>query len=122
MTDKLLPCPHCGGKAKIEDPTHSPWIRCTGCGIRTAPYGWKQDAIKAWNRRAEDHNVQECAKDARWEEMIVADNADYEIPQWQSARCSACNKYYTTPYAYYFEKFPYCPNCGAKMEADDDPR
>lgn len=66
MSEKLLPCPHCGGTAKIEDPSHSPWIRCTGCGIRTAPYGWKQDAVSAWNRREMDHNVQECAENARW--------------------------------------------------------
>lgn len=37
------------------------------------------------------------------------------IEEWQSARCSACEKYHTTPYMYYFDDFKFCPNCGAKM-------
>lgn len=37
------------------------------------------------------------------------------IEEWQSARCSACGKYHTTPYMYYFDDFKFCPNCGAKM-------
>ena len=53
-----------------------------------------------------------------WTECEVFDNADYEIPQWQSARCSNCGKYHTTPYQYYFDKFPYCPFCGEKMESN----
>ena len=50
-----------------------------------------------------------------WTECDVFDNADYEIPQWQSAQCTKCGKYHTTPYMYYFHKFQYCPNCGARM-------
>lgn len=37
------------------------------------------------------------------------------IAEAQSARCSVCGKYHTTPYLYYFEWYMYCPNCGAKM-------
>lgn len=48
-----------------------------------------------------------------WEERSVSEDS---IQQWQSARCSVCNKYHTTPYLYYFDNFNYCPNCGAKME------
>ena len=43
---------------------------------------------------------------------------DYEkatIQDWQSARCSVCYKYHTTPYMYYFNNYNYCPNCGADM-------
>lgn len=51
-----------------------------------------------------------------WEDKEVFETAEEYIEQWQSARCSACGKYHTTPYMYYFDKFNYCPNCGAKME------
>ena len=37
------------------------------------------------------------------------------IDEWQSAMCSVCGKYHTTPYLYYFDDFNYCPNCGADM-------
>lgn len=52
-------------------------------------------------------------KKGRWEERSVCEG---EIQEWQSARCSVCEKYHTTPYLYYFDNFNYCPNCGAKME------
>ena len=56
-----------------------------------------------------------------WEEketFCVTDD-DPIIPQWQSARCSECGKYHTTPYMYYFNDFNFCPNCGAKMNKED---
>lgn len=52
-----------------------------------------------------------------WEEketFCVADD-DPIISQWQSARCSECGKYHTTPYMYYFDNYNFCPHCGAKM-------
>lgn len=44
--------------------------------------------------------------------------SDEEMPieEWQSARCSVCGKYHTTPYLYYFNEYKYCPNCGARMD------
>lgn len=55
-----------------------------------------------------------------WVEKQVVDNEEVEIEQWQSARCSKCDKYHTTPYSYYFDDYNYCPNCGAKMEVDNE--
>lgn len=40
------------------------------------------------------------------------------IADWQSAKCSNCGKYHTTPYLYYFNYYNYCPRCGAKMDDD----
>ena len=54
-----------------------------------------------------------------WVEKQVVDNEEVEIEQWQSARCSKCDKYHTTPYSYYFDDYNYCPNCGAKMEVEE---
>lgn len=59
-----------------------------------------------------------------WEEKETFHNADDNpiIEEWQSARCSVCNKYHTTPYMYYFNNYNFCPNCGADMRkgADDE--
>ena len=55
-------------------------------------------------------------KKGQWEEKSVFEG---EIQEWQSARCSVCNKYHTTPYLYYFDNFNYCPNCGARMVVEE---
>lgn len=52
----------------------------------------------------------------KWLEKEVINNK--VIEEWQSARCSVCDKYHTTPYMYYFSDYNYCPNCGAKMEVE----
>ncbi len=56
-------------------------------------------------------------KRGAWEEKETFHNADDNpiIEEWQSARCSVCNKYHTTPYMYYFDNYNFCPNCGASM-------
>lgn len=59
-------------------------------------------------------------KHGKWLEKEVFDNADYEIPEWQSEKCSVCGKYHTTPYLYNFSTYKYCPNCGAEMTRGED--
>lgn len=56
-------------------------------------------------------------KTGKWEEKAVSD--EKVIDEWQSARCSACGKYHTAPYMYYFNNYNYCPNCGARMTEED---
>ena len=57
-----------------------------------------------------------------WEEKETFRNGDDEpiIEEWQSAMCSVCHKYHTTPYMYYFNNYNFCPNCGAQMKGADD--
>lgn len=52
-------------------------------------------------------------KVGEWLEKEVSDKV---IEEWQSARCSVCDRYHTTPYMYYFSHYDYCPHCGTKME------
>lgn len=59
-------------------------------------------------------------KRGKWEDREVFDYASDIVEEWQSERCSECNKYLTTPYRYYLFHHNYCPYCGARMEASDD--
>jgi len=61
---------------------------------------------------------------AKWLEKEVVSPIDGipPIEEWQSARCSACGKYHTTPYMYYFYEYAYCPSCGASMTEDEPHR
>lgn len=54
----------------------------------------------------------------KWIERNVTD-AKY-IEEWQSARCSVCGLYHTTPYMYFFDQYNFCPSCGADMRGDED--
>jgi len=47
---KLLPCPFCGGEARIKGKK----IYRVACGCTARTYGkTKDEAVAAWNRRAE---------------------------------------------------------------------
>lgn len=59
--DKLLPCPFCGGEAKIcHVHIASGWhweVICQECGCCTDGYGKDWRAIAAWNRRVQPDNA-----------------------------------------------------------------
>lgn len=58
-------------------------------------------------------------KKGKWKEREVFLLEEDEMPpieDWQSAKCSECDRYLTTPYHYYFYHYKYCPYCGAKMK------
>ena len=55
-----------------------------------------------------------------WIEKEVYNLEVTTIEQMQSASCSVCGKIHTTPFSYYFSKFNYCPNCGARLEVSED--
>jgi DNA-directed RNA polymerase subunit RPC12/RpoP len=61
-------------------------------------------------------------KKGKWteKEVIYKEEADEVIEEWQSAKCSKCGRYHTTPYLYYFKSYNYCPHCGARMEESDE--
>jgi Lar family restriction alleviation protein len=59
MTNELKPCPFCGGRVEIIKNHlygtvvgYTPY--CQKCGCELKQYGSKQNAEKAWNRRATD--------------------------------------------------------------------
>lgn len=56
------------------------------------------------------------AKRGQWTERRVGEVKT--IDAWQSARCTVCRLYYTSPYLYFFNDYNYCPYCGADMRGD----
>lgn len=56
----------------------------------------------------------------KWKEKLTVTGEGGLIGEWQSARCSNCGRYHTTPYMYYFTEHKYCPHCGAKMDEEED--
>lgn len=54
-----------------------------------------------------------------WTEISVHDVYE-DVMEWQSARCSKCKRYHTTPFMYSYYSYPFCPRCGARMEAKNE--
>lgn len=104
---ELKPCPCCGsaiGLYVLQDEKYGEWsVFCDIC--KTSLHNenhcdTRDDAISAWNRRAE--RTCRMEKDDRYSEM-------YEGPMLRCTRCDA-------PIPEIFTgQYNYCPNCGAKV-------
>ena len=63
MSEKLKPCPFCGGKGGKQTLGKAMlggvyWtIACMKCHCTTAGYMNVSNAVKAWNRRVNDENI-----------------------------------------------------------------
>lgn len=64
MSEKLLPCPFCGGvdvnlRQHLE--TNMSWVSCGECGLEApSETGWTDDiAIEYWNTRAPSPQTRE---------------------------------------------------------------
>lgn len=61
MPNELKPCPFCGGEAETTEvflygKTAGYVICCNKCSCELKMYSSKQNAEKAWNRRADNGN------------------------------------------------------------------
>lgn len=56
MTDKLKPCPFCGGVGTLHslDMCETLYAVCMKCGARTRLFDTGKEAIENWNRRLEN--------------------------------------------------------------------
>ena len=62
---------------------------------------------------------EEIMKKGEWEDRQVSYVEECGVDILQSARCNKCKKYLTTPYMYFFDKYNFCPNCGADMRGEE---
>ena len=104
MADTLKPCPLCGSGARVYDDgagcldSVPAWIVVCddedGCGCETAFFDTRDEAVAAWNRRAE----RTCT--------IVHEEDSFP-------HCSACGSLDVVHDVY--GPFDFCPHCGARV-------
>lgn len=57
MTEKLKPCPFCGGEASMHANYEFRWVECDSCELETNTSDSVEAAVKRWNtRHAEPSN------------------------------------------------------------------
>lgn len=55
MSNKLKPCPFCGGEAEIERQYHGGYVvYCQNENCGCAIFGNRDEVLKAWNTRADE--------------------------------------------------------------------
>lgn len=125
MNIELKPCPFCGGEAELRDSPNSRSeegmsfyeVRCKKCGVHVTGESFNfwivkynrekpQDqlsAVERWNKRAYEEDGR---KTARW------------VPDEISCTGFICSN--PDCWKKEFWTSPYCPNCGARMEGEDE--
>lgn len=119
MSEKLKPCPFCGGEAKIQE--YNGGFAAVGCSngrcyMHPHAFGFAsaEDAIQKWNRRVERtcslpivRDEEECERQAGAGVFVAQ-----EIPLCR--KCTSCGRQYP-PVERLPEGLRYCPYCGAKV-------
>lgn len=101
MSEKLKPCPFCGGEAEIlQTSGHMFCPLCSDCDTSGGHYFTEEDAACAWNDRAERtcHRVMRGLKNA---------------PGFVGGFCSECEHPIN-------EGAAYCEHCGARVVRGDE--
>lgn len=102
MSEKLKPCPFCGGNAAVAQNTSvflDYRVYCKRCGAETGMYTTAIKAVRCWNNREE----QTC--------RMKRDT----FGEW---RCLACGE---TISSWSDSWAPnYCPNCGARVLSEEE--
>ena len=116
MTDELKPVPcGCGGEASVITCAfgNAKMVLCGRCGMRTVQTT-EVKAIEAWNR-AMSGNVQECAKDARYNERTAKVKGRWQRREgsdcWECSECHAVLENNDLG----MHNFYFCYHCGANM-------
>ena len=74
------------------------------------------ELMKVWTERFSGiPSAEPERKTGKWVDRAVYYLAKCE---YQTAKCSVCGMYLTTPYMYYFDEYRFCPNCGADMRGE----
>lgn len=127
--DKLLPCPFCGGEARLHDgliiipvidecgayidadiEDTPAWVECAACGASTDGFDDADEAITAWSLRAQPENkpLTRCENCARWDKSITFMGA-HACAHWSPSRKEPR----------YTEWFEFCSFAEAKHEMEE---
>lgn len=96
MDIKLKPCPFCGGKAKPNLYLGNYAITCTDCLGMIAPYRGQtlEEAIDAWNRRADDGKIELIDRAAAINAITSFCKADNDCKEFEGEKCAGCEYYF----------------------------
>lgn len=94
MTEKLKPCPFCGGEAEIIEEGIGFNIKCADCYAEMTPFVTdKREAIKMWNTRPIEDDLQKELDEAREDNC---ENMEYHVAERERLRAllkSCCNEF-----------------------------
>lgn len=105
---EMLPCPFCGAEGIIWPFREHPFyvaICKDGCGCQLGDFKTREEAMRAWNTRAE----QTC------EMKYVKSGVLYHV--W---RCAGCGYEYAENVGEIEIVQNYCPNCGRRVVNNDN--
>ena len=96
---KLLPCPFCGGEARVVENnfrTDTYSVRCKNCYAESDRYHTQEEAIKQWNTRKPMERIvakidEEIAKADRINKVLM-DSRDFKGADIQASRMSQAIK------------------------------
>ena len=104
MSEKLKPCPFCGGEAEMRPWKYNGHDRYDffcghcGCSFIAGTCETKEEAIAKWNTRTER-------------------TCHHAVTERGEACCSACGQ----PDEWWlFDDLNYCPNCGARVLSEEE--
>lgn len=138
-TEKLKPCPFCGGPAEFrtepdvdECGSYSSygWIQvvCEDCGAQTNEFfcerpeqpntAEKLEAKEAWNRRcgAPTTDPEELRSRGKWM-RLTEPGVCYDE---DCIKCSVCGDLWVSNEGTDLPDWKYCPTCGAKMSFEEE--
>ena len=129
---KLKPCPFCGTAADFYQKIYdngaiTAYVACKKCHVRTreipavVKYCANDEAAKIWNQRKVAY---ECKADLHAKnesrvshcDELICSNCRLNLQDWVKVRYHDDED----DMAYYQYAFQYCPNCGAKIDDENE--
>ena len=88
MSEKLNPCPECGGDANIFEPVEGMFVACcTECGLSYKAFDDKETAVFNWNERTINAQLKPCPFCGNPANILHGSSFSHEY--WHVA-CSKC--------------------------------